>query len=83
MLTPGGKIMVAVPDMNIPAQLFIKPEVKGADNVHVMRMMFGGQLDDTDSHDIGFDLEIVGVDLASRQEKRLSMSGSRRLADTD
>ena len=63
VLMPGGKLMVAVPDMNILAQLFVKPEVKGADKVFVMRMMFGGQLDDTDFHCIGFDLEILGVHL--------------------
>ncbi|HEX3970522.1 MAG TPA: hypothetical protein VHX19_04325 [Stellaceae bacterium] len=28
-----------------------------------MRMMFGGQLDKTDFHCIGFDLEILGVHL--------------------
>jgi predicted SAM-dependent methyltransferase len=63
VLTPGGKIMVAVPDMNILAQLFVKPEVKGADKVLLMQMMFGGQHDDTDFHCIGFDLEILGVHL--------------------
>jgi predicted SAM-dependent methyltransferase len=60
---PGGKIMVAVPDMNILAQLFVNAEIKGADKVFVMRMMFGGQLDKTDFHCIGFDLEILGVHL--------------------
>jgi predicted SAM-dependent methyltransferase len=63
VLMPGGKIMVAVPDMNILAQLFVKPDVIGGDKVFVMRMMFGGQLDDTDFHCIGFDLEILGVHL--------------------
>ena len=63
VLIPDGKLMVAVPDMNILAQLFVKPEVKGGDKVFVMRMMFGGQLDDTDFHFIGFDLEILGVHL--------------------
>jgi predicted SAM-dependent methyltransferase len=63
VLMPGGKLMVAVPDMNILAQLFVKPEVKGGDKVFVMRMMFGGQIDDTDFHRIGFDLEILGVHL--------------------
>ena len=63
VLLPGGKIMVAVPDMNILAQLFVKPDVKGADKVLLMQMMFGGQADDTDFHCIGFDLEILGVHL--------------------
>jgi predicted SAM-dependent methyltransferase len=48
--------------MNILA-LFVRPEVKGGDKVFVMRMMFGGQIDDTDFHCIGFDLEILGVHL--------------------
>lgn len=59
----GGKLMVAVPDMNILAQLFVSPELKGEDTVFVMRMMFGDQLDDSDFHCIGFDLEILGVHL--------------------
>lgn len=63
VLMPGGKIMVAVPDMNILAQLFVNAEIKGADKVFVMRMMFGGQLDKADFHCIGFDLEILGVHL--------------------
>jgi predicted SAM-dependent methyltransferase len=33
VLMPSGKFMVAVPDMNILARLFVKPEVKGADKV--------------------------------------------------
>jgi predicted SAM-dependent methyltransferase len=63
VLMPGGALMVAVPDMNILAQLFVRPEVKGSDKVLVMQMMFGGQVDDTDFHCIGFDLELLGVHL--------------------
>jgi predicted SAM-dependent methyltransferase len=63
VLAPGGKAMIAVPDLNILAQLFIKPEVVGVDKVLIMRMMFGGQIDATDFHCIGFDLEILGVNL--------------------
>jgi predicted SAM-dependent methyltransferase len=63
VLVPGGKIMIAVPDMNILAQLFINSGIKGDDKVSVMRMMFGGQLDKTDFHCVGFDLEILGVHL--------------------
>ena len=35
----------------------------GEDKVLVMRMMLGGQLDHTDFHCAGFDLEILGVHL--------------------
>lgn len=63
VLAPGGEAMIAVPDMNILAQLFVKPEVKGADKVMVMQMMFGGQLDEAGFHYIGFDLELLGVHL--------------------
>jgi predicted SAM-dependent methyltransferase len=63
VLKPGGKLMVAVPDMNILSQLFAKPEVKGDDKFLVMQMMFGGQSDAYDFHHVGFDLEILGVHL--------------------
>lgn len=63
VLQPGGKAMIAVPDLNILSQLFVKPEVKGADKELVMQMMFGGQSDQTDFHCVGFDLELLGVHL--------------------
>jgi predicted SAM-dependent methyltransferase len=63
VLVPGGKVMIAVPDMNILAQIFVRPELHGADKVMVMQMMFGGQLDETGFHYIGFDLELLGVHL--------------------
>ncbi len=63
VLMPGGKLMVAVPDMNILAQLFVWSDIKDADKVLMMQMMFGGQTDETDFHCIGFDLEILGVHL--------------------
>ena len=63
VLAPDGKAMIAVPDMNILAQLFVKPEIRGRDKVLIMRMMFGGQTDETDFHCIGFDLELLGVHL--------------------
>ncbi|HVA15472.1 MAG TPA: methyltransferase domain-containing protein [Stellaceae bacterium] len=63
VLKPGCKVMISVPDLNILSQLFVKPEVRGADKVLVMQMMFGGQVDRTDFHCVGFDLEILGVHL--------------------
>jgi predicted SAM-dependent methyltransferase len=63
VLMPSGKLIVAVPDINIPAQLFVRPEVKGADKILVMQIMFGGQTDDRDFHCTGFDLEILSVHL--------------------
>jgi predicted SAM-dependent methyltransferase len=63
VVRPGGKLMVAVPDMNILSQLFVKPELKVADKVLVMLMMFGGQSDHTDFHYAGFDLELLGAHL--------------------
>lgn len=63
VLCPGAKAMIAVPDMNILSQFFVKPALSGADKVLVMQMMFGGQIDETDFHRIGFDLELLGVHL--------------------
>lgn len=63
VLKPGAKLMVAVPDLNILAQLFLKPEVKGDNKFLLVQMMFGGQSDEHDFHCVGFDLEILGTHL--------------------
>lgn len=63
VLIPGGRLMVAVPDMNILAQFFVRPDITGNDKVLIMQMMFGGQHAEVDFHYVGFDLELLGVHL--------------------
>jgi len=54
VLKTGGKLYVSVPDMDILCHLFINPTVSGEVKWHVMRMMFGGQVDPHDFHYVGW-----------------------------
>ena len=71
LLMPGGELMISVPDLGILCKLFLHPKMTPKARVHVMRMMFGGQIDAFDFHYIGFDYEIL--------ESYLSAAGFTRL----
>ncbi|GBG00700.1 hypothetical protein AZSI13_00270 [Azospira sp. I13] len=64
LLVPGGKLMISVPDLDVLCKLFIHPALNLEQRIHVMRMMFGGQVDPHDFHYIGLNLEILGQYLA-------------------
>ena len=60
ILKSDGKMYVSVPDMNTLCQLFIKRDELNIDErVQVMRMMFGGHMDDHDYHYVGLDADIL------------------------
>lgn len=59
VLKPGGLLRVAVPDLDVLCRLFIDPSLTVNDRFHVMRMMFGGQVDAYDLHKIGFNFEFM------------------------
>jgi predicted SAM-dependent methyltransferase len=59
ILEAGGRTMIAVPDLELLAQLLIGPELGAADKFQVIRIMFGGQLDASDYHCSGFTQEIL------------------------
>jgi predicted SAM-dependent methyltransferase len=65
VLAPGGEAMIAVPDLNILAQVFVKPALRGKEKFDVVRMIFGGQIDAHDFHMMGFDLEVLGTYLTA------------------
>lgn len=54
ILTPAGKFYVAVPDLDVLCHTFINPIASPDVKFHVMRMMFGGQIDDYDYHYFGW-----------------------------
>ncbi len=54
VLKPGGKFYVSVPDLDVLCHTFINPIVSPAVKFHVMRMMFGGQMDAHDFHFFGW-----------------------------
>lgn len=59
-LKPGGTLMVSVPDLEILCRLFVHPESKAQDRFNIMRMMFGGQINEHDFHYGGFFWEAMG-----------------------
>ena len=50
---PGGKVQIGVPDMPTMCRLYLATE--GADRIHIMRVIMGGQIDATDEHLTCFD----------------------------
>lgn len=64
-LKPEGKLYISVPDMDVLCQLFrMRKELKLNDRFMIMRMMFGGHIDQHDYHYVGLDLEILTSFLA-------------------
>lgn len=54
ILKPGSRLCVSVPDLDILCHTFINPLASPAVKFHVMRMMFGGQVDQHDCHYFGW-----------------------------
>ena len=54
VLKQGGKLYISVPDMDILCHTFINPIASPDIKFHVMRMMFGGQVDSHDYHFFGW-----------------------------
>ena len=60
VLRPGGKLYLGVPDMDKLAALFLmKDRFSLEDRFHVMRMMFGGHINDYDYHKVGLNREFL------------------------
>src|SRR5664280_1395994 len=50
VLTPGGRLRAAVPDLEMLCRLFLEPSLSGDDRFHIIRMMFGGRTTAFDVH---------------------------------
>ena len=60
VLKPGGKLYISVPDLDKLAALFIrKDQLNLEQRFHVMRMIFGGQIDQYDYHKVGLNQEML------------------------
>lgn len=53
VLKKDGIIYVSVPDLEVLSKLFIDKELKVDEKFHVMRMIFGGHMDENDYHLVG------------------------------
>ena len=58
-LRPGGTVMVAVPDFEVLAKLYLHPQAALEDRFLIIQMIFGGQLDKHDFHRVGFNAELL------------------------
>lgn len=61
VLKPGGKLLVSVPDLRILCWLYLHPNLLPLERHHLMRIMFGGQVDQYDVHKVGFDSETLAM----------------------
>lgn len=59
VLKPGGKLYISVPDLDVLCGIFADSKAPKDVKFHVMRMMFGGQVDDFDIHYMGWNQEFM------------------------
>jgi predicted SAM-dependent methyltransferase len=59
VLRAGGQAMISVPDFGILCRLYLDARRTASERLAVMRMAFGGQMDEHDFHRVGLDYEIL------------------------
>ena len=60
VLAPGGRLYVSVPNLDVLARLFIsKDNFTTEERFELMRMIFGGHVDQYDYHVVGLNLEFL------------------------
>lgn len=59
ILRPGGKFFVSVPDMTTLCHIYVDKNANQEDRFNIMRMIFGGQIDEYDFHYIGINDELL------------------------
>jgi predicted SAM-dependent methyltransferase len=71
VLKTNGKFYISVPDMDVLCGIFIAKGAPTKVKFHVMRMMFGGQIDEFDFHYFGWNLEFLKDYLSSAGFKKI------------
>jgi len=60
VLEYGGELLISVPDMDVLARLFIeRDKLTANERFEVMRMIFGGHVDEYDYHVVGLNQEFL------------------------
>jgi predicted O-linked N-acetylglucosamine transferase (SPINDLY family)/predicted SAM-dependent methyltransferase len=75
ILKPGGKAMISVPDFEILCRLFLDPRATLRERFHVMRFVFGGQMDEHDFHRVGLTHEFLQQLLSQAGFARVDRAG--------
>jgi predicted SAM-dependent methyltransferase len=77
-LASGGRFYASVPDLEVLARLYLDPALSVEDRFHVMRMMYGGQVDGHDYHHVGLNWDLLRrylLDAGFREIRRLERLG--------
>jgi len=64
VLKQDGELMISVPDIQTLCHLYSQPEMGLQERFGIMRIMFGGQINQYDVHKVGFDFDILCYYLA-------------------
>lgn len=60
VLAPGGELYVSVPDMYVLCRMFVATEqFTSEERFHIMRMLFGGHVNEWDYHLVGLDQQLL------------------------
>ena len=59
ILVSGGKFYISVPNMNVLFRQFLEKKNQTKIKIKIMRMIFGGQIDEYDFHYFGWDFELL------------------------
>jgi predicted SAM-dependent methyltransferase len=81
VLVPGGKLMLAVPDMEILLKIFGHPESDISTKYGIVNIIFGGQKNPFDYHKIGLDYQLLQFFLQSAGFKLMQRVESFGLFD--
>jgi predicted SAM-dependent methyltransferase len=65
VLKRGGKLYISVPDMDVLCRAFLDVERTPAQKHHIIKMIFGGQIDEFDFHYFGWN-ELFLTDALAR-----------------
>lgn len=60
VLKPGGRLRVSVPDLETLCRMFIHPSLDPQRRFYIMRIMFGGRINEYDVHYSGLTMEFLG-----------------------
>jgi len=59
VLKRNGKLMISVPDLSVLCSLYSQPNLDANTKFVIMRVIFGGQVNEYDVHKVGFDFDIL------------------------
>lgn len=66
VLQPGGHLMISVPDLDVMARLLLdREQLDTSERYAVMRMLFGGHMDEFDFHKVGLNQDFLAHFLRS------------------